>query len=65
MDHLPEVLSHDLARMDMRKFVNVLQSHRDRLLPVFKAEEIESIIQKFSPQFKYAVVGESDTSKSF
>ena len=74
MDHLPELFPHELARMDMRHFVKVLQSHRERLLAVFKAEGIESISHQFSQfllairqylQFKDSVVGEADASKSF
>ena len=38
---------HELARTDMSQFVKVLQLHCDRLLPVFKAEAIESISQQF------------------
>lgn len=73
-DQLPAVLPHELAHLDMRQFAKVLQLHRDRLLPVFKAEGIESISQQFSqflralrqePQFKDAVLGASDASKSF
>ena len=74
MDHLPELFPHELARMDMRHFVKVLQSHRERLLAVFKAEGIESISHQFSQfllairqylQFKDSVVGEADTFKIF
>ena len=48
VDQLPEVLPHELPRMDMRHLVKVFKSHSDLLLPVFKAEGIESIIQQFS-----------------
>ena len=67
------MLPHELTRMDMRQLVKFLQSHRGCLLPFFKAEGIDSTSQKFSqflqaiqkyPQFKDAVVGKAESSKS-
>ena len=47
VDHLLEVLTHELSRMDMMQFIKVFQLRCDRLLPVFEAERIDSNSQKF------------------
>ena len=47
VDQIPEVCPHDISHMDMSHSVKVFQFHSDRILPVFKAEVIESISQKF------------------
>jgi hypothetical protein len=71
---LPPVLPHELARVDMRQFVKILQTHRVRLKPHFKDAGIELISQQFSkfiravreePQFKDAVEKDVDNLNGF
>jgi hypothetical protein len=73
-DELPPVLPCELCRIDMRQFVKLLQSHRQRLLPFFGADGIEDISKEFAEflrafrderLFKEAVMKSCGNSVSF
>jgi hypothetical protein len=73
-DELPPVLPLELCRIDMRQFVKLQQSQRDRLLPFFGDDGIESISKDFAeflrafreePKFKEAVGGNSGNDMGF
>jgi hypothetical protein len=73
-DELPPVLPHELCRIDMRQFVKLLQSQRDRLLTFFGDDGIENISKDFAeflrafreePKFKEAVGGNSGNDMGF